>query len=96
MNVDDNLNRLSEKIDQVLGYIKRLEEENAALKSQRDSTTAEQSSLQESNERLQEELEQVRQECHRLKLEEADRAEAITTKLSGVLARLDELEQAEG
>ena len=82
MNLNDKLQLLTDRIDRMIAHIRQLEGENTSLRGE--------------NEQLRHELTDVRAECHRLKLDQADRAQIVTSRLATVLERLDELEQVEG
>lgn len=77
--MDSKLQQLSERIEQVLGDLHRLQTENADLKSQKDQ--------------LQSELVSAEKEYRSLKLEAADQSETAKVKLTSILARLEQLEK---
>jgi regulator of replication initiation timing len=69
---------LAEKVDKVISLLDQLRRENTSLKAEKDHLKAE--------------LTKLRKSCDELKLGKADRTDAIKTKLTAVLGRLDELE----
>ena len=76
--MQEKLQAVIARLNDVLDYVEQLQKENASL---RDESTS-----------LQKQLQSMRGDLDRLKLENADRAEVIKSRLGGVLARLDELE----
>jgi len=72
------LELLAERVEKVLGLLDRVKHDNLSLKQE--------------NERLKAELVGLRKECRELKLESADRSQAVKSKLMSVLDRLEELE----
>lgn len=82
MNFEDKFTKLQERVKSVTEVLRGLRSENDELHRE--------------NEALKRELGSLRGECHKLKLQAADRTELVTSKLSGVLQRLDELERSEG
>ncbi len=72
------LELLAERVEKVLGLLDRVKHENLSLKQE--------------NERFKAELVGLRKECRELKLENADRSQAVKSKLMSVLDRLEELE----
>ncbi len=69
---------LAEKVEKVLNLLDQLRRENSSLKAE--------------NTHLSAELTKLHKSCEELKLGEADRTDAIKTKLTSVLGRLEELE----
>lgn len=82
MTVSEKVKLLAARIERLIDYTRQLEHDNKALMAEK--------------EQLGQELTTLRSECHRLKLDSADRTRQVTEKLTGVLQRLDELEQLEG
>ncbi|HOD65817.1 MAG TPA: hypothetical protein PK186_01010 [candidate division Zixibacteria bacterium] len=82
MNLEEKFQKLLEQVGGLTRQSQTLRKENSDLSRENDS--------------LKRELAGLRAECHRLKLQAADRADLVTSKLSSVLQRLDELERTEG
>ncbi len=76
--MEDKLEQLTKKIETVCSLVEMLRKENAELK--------------ETNEQQRTELEQLRKQHEELQLKSADQSEAVRSRLSTVLNRLDELE----
>jgi len=82
MTVSEKVKKLAARVERLIDYTRQLEQDNAALRAEK--------------EQLSQELTTLRAECHRMKLDAADQSRQVTEKLTGVLQRLDELEQLEG
>ncbi len=82
MTIQEKVKLLAARVERLINYARQLEQDNQTLTHEKKQ--------------LSEELTALRNECHRMKLEAADRTQLVTEKLTGVLARLDELEQLEG
>ena len=76
--MEDKLEQLTQKIETVCSLVEMLRKENAELK--------------ETNEQQRTELEQLKKQHEELQLKSADQSEAVRSRLSTVLNRLDELE----
>ncbi|MBD3333737.1 cell division protein ZapB [candidate division GN15 bacterium] len=76
--MNDKLEQLTHKIETVCSLVESLRKENSELK--------------EANERYRTELESLKKEHEELQLKNADQSEAVRSRLSTVLNRLDELE----
>ena len=76
----DALEKLEERINKAVSLIDKLKEENQLLKSERD--------------RLASELKETKARLGQLESTEAERADAIKTKLGNILDKLGVLEQA--
>ena len=81
MTVEEKFQRLNSRIEQLTAALRELQGENQ--------------SLREESKQLRSELGSLREQCHKLKLDQADRSALVTTKLTTVLQRLDELERLE-
>jgi len=82
MTVSEKVKLLAARVERLIVYTRQLEQDNQALKADKKL--------------LSDELTGLRAECNRMKLESADRTQLVTEKLTGVLQRLEELEQLEG
>jgi len=76
----DALEKLEERINKAVSLIDKLKEENQLLKSERDH--------------LASELKETKARLGQLESQEAERADAIKTKLGNILDKLGVLEQA--
>lgn len=76
--MNDKLEQLTQKIETVCSLVESLRKENSELK--------------ETNERYRTELESLKKDHEELQLKTADQSEAVRSRLSTVLNRLDELE----
>jgi cell division septum initiation protein DivIVA len=72
------LNQLSGKLDQFIASYEQLKQQNLGLHQE--------------NEQLKEEMQKLRREYDALRTTESDRSEALRTKLTSILSRLDQLE----
>jgi uncharacterized coiled-coil DUF342 family protein len=88
MTVEEKFELLASRIDELTENLRRLRGENQSLKQQREG-------LQGEIEELRSELGTMREQYHRMKLDQADRSALVTSKLTTVLQRLDELESLE-
>ena len=79
--MSDKFELLEEKIGKVVQVVDLLRSENV--------------SLQQENSSLQKQLTRLGQELHQLKLTQNDQADAVKTKLSTLLNRIEELENIE-
>ncbi len=75
----DKLDKLQGRLEDLLKVVDALRKENHDLKTENKSQHAE--------------LAQLRQEFDTLKRTQADQSEAVKTKLTTMLSRLEELEQ---
>ena len=89
MTLEEKFNRLASRVAELTETLQELRRENEVLQQDTDQ-------LRRENDGLKQELTSLRGECHKLKLEAADRTALVTSKLSGVLQRLEELERLEG
>jgi len=78
----DKLDLIGQKVDALASRLSDLEGENARLR--------------QTNSDLSSELARLKKDYHALRIENADRSDAVKSKLSGVLLRLAELEGAAG
>jgi predicted RNase H-like nuclease (RuvC/YqgF family) len=74
----DKLQKLQDRIEELLKVVDSLRKENHALKADAKAQTAE--------------LAKLRDHVDSLKREQADQSEAVKSKLNSMLSRLDELE----
>ena len=77
--MSDQINVLEAKISQVLQKLDALKSENVSLQSE--------------NSALRDQVNRLRQEFERFRVEHNDQVEAVKTKLSTLLGRIEELEQ---
>ncbi len=89
MTLEEKFNRLASMVGDLTETLQQLRQENQVLQQETEQ-------LHRENDGLKQELTSLRGECHKLKLEAADRTALVTSKLSGVLQRLEELERLEG
>ena len=75
----EKLNELEQKIDALINKVEKLTEENNDLYS--------------SNKSLKDELEKARQNLESMELAGKDQKEKVTSKLTNILGRLDQLEK---
>lgn len=80
--MSDRLNRLAEKVDEVLIRLDSMKSENRELKA--------------GNTKLKSELLGLKKEHDSLMLEKNDRSDHLKSKLISVLSRLDELDSLTG
>jgi predicted nuclease with TOPRIM domain len=78
----DKLDLIGQKVEALASRLSDVEGENARLR--------------QTNSDLSEELARLKKDYQALRVENADRTDAVKTKLSGVLNRLAELEGAVG
>ncbi len=76
--MEDKLNVLAGKLDQFIASYEQLRQLNL--------------SLHQENAQLKDELQKIRREYDTLRASESDRSEAVRTKLTSILSRLDQLE----
>ncbi|MFZ1685141.1 MAG: hypothetical protein WAU88_13585 [Candidatus Zixiibacteriota bacterium] len=74
----DKLQKLQDRIEELLKLVDSLRKENHALKADAKAQTAE--------------LAKLKDHVDSLKREQADQSEAVKSKLNSMLSRLDELE----
>ncbi|MFQ5452769.1 MAG: hypothetical protein ACE5D6_01105 [Candidatus Zixiibacteriota bacterium] len=77
--MEEKLNLLSQKIDQFISSLNNLKEENLLLKKE--------------NKSLKSEIGKFKKEYNNIKLNSSDKSDEIKTKLSGILNRLEQLEE---
>jgi FtsZ-binding cell division protein ZapB len=77
--MSDQIKLLEEKVSQVLSRLTVLQTEN--------------SSVRQENVALKEQLAHLRQEFDRFRTEHNDQADAVKTRLTALLSRIEELEQ---
>ena len=75
---DDKLDLIGERVDRLVARLRELEGENEQLR--------------QTNRDLTSEVARLRKDCQALRVESADRSEAVRSRLGGVLDRLDQLE----
>jgi FtsZ-binding cell division protein ZapB len=75
----DQISALEERVARVLKLVARLRRENSNLKRQNEETTIEVASL--------------RRRCHDLEVTNRDQSEAVKSRLTSVLGRIEELER---
>ena len=75
----EKFDQLSEKIDLLIDRLEELRRENRLLKEDKFS--------------LERELQRAQDQLKKVEIKAADRAQTVKSKLSGVLTRLNELEQ---
>ncbi len=72
------LESFAEKVEKVLALLDKVKSENASLKQE--------------NAELRAKMASINKECRKLKLGSADQSEAVKSRLTSVLSRLEELE----
>jgi FtsZ-binding cell division protein ZapB len=75
----DQINLLEEKVSQVLQRLTVLQSENSGVKQE--------------NSALKEQLSRLKQEFDKFRVEHNDQADAVKTRLTALLSRIEELEQ---